>query len=173
MTWTAPAVDRPEPEYVAGERTTLDQFLDYHRATLLWKCSGLTTEQLKTRAVSPSVMSLLGIVRHMVEVERGWFGSVVGGQQLPYEYCTDDLNADFDDLDSADAQADLTTYQREVERSREVASSHDLDEIIPSRREGRPPRSVRWIYVHMIEEYARHNGHADLLREAIDGTTGE
>jgi uncharacterized damage-inducible protein DinB len=174
MTWTAPAVERVEPDHEADERTMLDQYLDYQRQTLLHKCAGLTAEQLKTHAVPTSGLTLLGIVRHMVEVERWWLRSHTGEVDLPWEYCTDDdENLDFDGLDDADAAVDLQTYRDEVEQARVVTAARPLDDVVPSRRPGQVPRTVRWIYVHMIEEYARHNGHADLLREALDGTTGE
>jgi uncharacterized damage-inducible protein DinB len=174
-TWMAPTVERTDPDREAAERESVEQWLDYHRATLLTKCAGLTAEQLKRRAVTPSGLSLLGLVRHMVEVERWWFRMNGDGQQVDYEYCTDDNeDGDFDDVDGADAEADLETYRREVEAARAAMQDKSLDHVVPSR--GHHPertRNVRWIYLHMIEEYARHNGHADLIRECIDGVTGE
>ena len=139
------------------------------------KCAGLTADQLKTRSVPPSGLSLLGLVRHMVEVERWWFRIHAGGQQTGFQYCTDDNeSADFDDLDDADAASDLATLRREIEAARAAAEGKSLEEVVPSR--GHFPertRDLRWIYLHMIEEYARHNGHADFLRERIDGVTGD
>jgi uncharacterized damage-inducible protein DinB len=174
-TWTAPSVERADPERIAGEREALEEWLDFHRATLLTKCAGLTAEQLKTRSVPPSSLSLLGLVRHMVEVERWWFRIHAGGQAIDFEYCTDDNEkADFDDVDDADAAADLETFRREVKAARAAVRDKNLQEVVPSR--GHHPertRDIRWIYLHMIEEYARHNGHADLLRELIDGFTGD
>ena len=173
--WTAPAVVREPPSQIAGERESLEQWLDFQRETLLMKCSGLTSDQLKVRAVPPSTLSLLGLVRHMVEVERWWFRMHADGQKIEYEFCVDgDDEADFDDIEQANAAADLETFRQEVEHAREAVSGKALDEIVPSR--GDHPdrtRDIRWIYVHMIEEYARHNGHADLIREQIDGVTGD
>jgi hypothetical protein len=172
--WTAPAVERVEPDLVADERTSLEQWLDFHRATLLMKCAGLTAEQLKLRAVPPSALSLLGLVRHLTEVERWWFRMHVGGEDLDWPYDPDQDGADFREVDDADAQACLTAYVREVEAARAATAGVSLDLVVASR--GDHPertRDVRWIFVHMVEEYARHNGHADLLREAIDGATGD
>jgi uncharacterized damage-inducible protein DinB len=175
VTWTAPEVDRPQPPLVAGERESLDAWLDFHRATLLTKCSGLTADQLRQRAVPPSGLSLLGLVRHMTDVERWWFGVHAAGQDLEPLYWTDlNLNADFEDLDDVGARDCLDGFVREVAEARAWVRGKDLNDVVPSR--GHHPervRNVRWIYVHMIEEYARHNGHADLLRERIDGVTGE
>jgi hypothetical protein len=135
------------------------------------KCAGLTADQLRSRSNPPSTLSLLGLVRHMAEVERWWFRMCADHQQLDDIFCTpEDLDGDFDDVDTADAVADLATYQAEVELARQAGAGHDLDETFPGRRK---PLDVRWVYLHMIEEYARHNGHADLLRESLDGVTGE
>jgi uncharacterized damage-inducible protein DinB len=173
--WTAPAVERVEPERIAGERESLEQWLDFHRDTLLSKCAGLTEDQLKVRSVPPSALSLLGLVRHMVEVERWWFRMHAGGEQIAWEYCGDDNeSADFDDLDDADAAAGLETYRREIDAARAAVQGKGLADVVASR--GDHPdrtRDIRWIYQHMIEEYARHNGHADLIRECIDGVVGD
>ena len=102
MTWTAPAVDRPTSPNVAAERDAAEGLLEYHRATLLWKCAGLTGDRLATRAVPPSSMSLLGLVRHMADVERVWFRRRVAGEQLqPLYWSEASPDADFDDLDPA------------------------------------------------------------------------
>ena len=155
---------------MGGERETLRAFLDYHRATLPWKCTGLDDEQLKRRACPPSTLSLLGLVRHMNEVENSWFGRVVGEESQVYS--TEEWpDADFDDLDKADPAADLAAFQAQCARSRERTAARGLDETFVSRRGH--TISLRWVYVHMIEEYARHSGHADLIREAIDGTVGD
>jgi uncharacterized damage-inducible protein DinB len=172
--WTAPALERVEPERIGGERAALEQWLDYHRATLLLKCSGLSAAQLKERAVPPSALSLLGLVRHMTEVERWWFRMHANGEDLAFPYDPDQTGADFDDTADADAASNLEAYRLEVEAARGATAGKPLDLVVPSR--GDHPerhRDLRWIYLHMIEEYARHNGHADLLREAIDGVTGE
>jgi uncharacterized damage-inducible protein DinB len=166
---------RSEPPLVAGEREALDAWLDFHRDTLLTKCAGLTADQLRQRTVPPSALSLLGIVRHMTDVERWWFRVHGTDQDMAFRYWTEDnLNADFDDLDEPDAPDVLAAYRDEVALARAAARDLDLDHVVPSH--GHHPervRDLRWIYIHMIEEYARHNGHADLLRERIDGVTGD
>jgi len=175
-TWTAPAVKRTEPPQQDEERDALEAWVDYHRDTLLWKCAGLTAEQLKRRAVPPSTLSLLGLVRHMTEVERWWFRMHAGGEDLDFPYSNDEYpNADFDDLDDADAAADLEAFRTEVEASRAATRGRALDDVVQSRGHRREGNmfDLRWIYLHMLEEYARHNGHADLLRESIDGVTGD
>ena len=172
VTWTAPNVERHPPPWTAGERDMLEAWLDFHRETLRWKCGGQSSDQLRRRAVDPSNLSLLGLVRHMSEVERAWFRRRVAGEELPYLYRTEtDADAAFEDLDAADPERDLATYQREVELARAAGRTRQLDDsfIHPSRD---APTQVRWVYLHMIEEYARHNGHADLLRERIDGAKG-
>ena len=155
--------------------TSLEQWLDYQRETLLMKCSGLSAEQLKTRAVPPSALSLLGLVRHMAEVERWWFRMHAAGEEIAFPFSTDEHEtADFDDIEGADAEADIDTYRREVKAAKAAVAGKTLDDVVQSR--GHHPeqtRDIRWIYVHMIEEYARHNGHADLIRECIDGTVGD
>jgi uncharacterized damage-inducible protein DinB len=172
--WTAPAIERVEPDRISGERAALEQWLDYHRATLLMKCAGLTATQLKRRAVPPSTLSLLGLVRHMTEVERWWFRMHANGERLGFPYDPDQTGADFHDTAGADAASNLEAYRQEVEAARAATADKGLDLVVASR--GDHPdrtRDIRWIYLHMIEEYARHNGHADLLREAIDGSTGD
>jgi uncharacterized damage-inducible protein DinB len=140
---------------------------------LLTKCAGLTAEQLKRRAVPPSSLSLLGLVRHMSDVERGWFRLCAAREDLADLYWTEaDNDADFNDIEAADAQADLDTYRREVVAARTAVAGKGLDDVVPHPA-GRADRDIRWIYLHMIEEYARHNGHADLIRERIDGVTGD
>jgi len=173
-TWTAPAVERTDPDQIADERTSLEEWLDYQRATLLTKCAGLTADQLKQRAVPPSRLSLLGLVRHMHEVERWWFRLHVAQEDIGFPYDPDWKGLDFEAIGDADAAANVSAYQRECEAARAAVAGRALDDVVPSR--GDHPerlRDIRWIYVHMIEEYARHNGHADLLREVIDGVTGD
>jgi hypothetical protein len=173
MSWTAPPVDRSDPPSVAGERQMLEAWLDFHRQTLLGKCSGLTAEQLRQRAAPPSSLSLLGLVRHMAEVERSWFRRRVAGEDIGFLFCSEaDGDGDFDHVDTADPGQDFDTYQREVGLARQAAAGRELDETFFHPRRN-AQMGVRWVYVHMIEEYARHNGHADLLRERIDGATGQ
>jgi hypothetical protein len=172
--WTAPQVERTDPARVLGERPALEAWLDFHRATLLLKCAGLTPDQLKERAVPPSRLSLLGLVRHMTEVERWWFRMHAAGTDLRFPYDPDQTGQDFEALDDADAAANIEAYKQEIAHARAAVAVRQLDDVVPSR--GDHPertRDIRWIYLHMIEEYARHNGHADLIRERIDGVTGD
>jgi uncharacterized damage-inducible protein DinB len=167
--------ERAEPGLQAAEREMLTGWLDYHRATLAWKCEGLTDDQLRERSVPPSGLSLIGLVRHLTECERGWFRKVLLGEDLPGLYYTDeDPDGDFNNVDSADAATVLRTWEQECAAAREAIAGVDLDALSEKgdRRTGEP-FSLRWILTHMIEEYARHNGHADLLRERIDGATGD
>jgi len=174
MTWTAPEVPRTDPPMQADERTALETWLDYHRATLLVKCQGLTGEQLAQRSVAPSTLSLLGLVRHLAEVERWWFRILFGQQsELPDLYVSDEIpDGDFDLTDPARAEADYATFVQECEMSRRTAAGRSLDDTFkhPNRDE---LIDLRWVYLHMIEEYSRHNGHADIVREQIDGVAGD
>jgi uncharacterized damage-inducible protein DinB len=150
----------------------LTAWLDYHRETLAWKCEGLTDDQLRERAVAPSSMSLLGLVRHMAEVERNWFLRVLGGEDAPYRYWTDaNPDGEFDDVETADVAGAFASWRDDCERASELVAAAPSLDVTGQRRGER--FSLRWILVHMIEEYARHNGHADLLRERIDGSVGE
>ena len=174
MTWTAPEVTRTDPPNTAAEREALDGWLDFHRSTLLMKCQGLTAEQLARRAVPPSALSLLGLVRHMAEVEQAWFRMRFAGEAgLDYLYCSDEYpDGDFDLAIAEGAEADLAAFSQECELARAAAAGRSLEETFVHARRG-TTMDLRWVYVHMIEEYARHNGHADILREQIDGVTGD
>jgi uncharacterized damage-inducible protein DinB len=167
-----PAPQRAEPATDADELTMVTGWLDYHRATLQWKCSGLTDEQLKSRALPPSGLSLLGLLRHMAEVERGWFREAFEGTDPGRRYFTEKrLNDDFDDLDSAPVDDVLADWQAECAHARDVVARTQSLDTLGRGRGGR--FSLRWILTHMVEEYARHNGHADLLRERLDGSVGD
>ena len=170
--WTAPDVNRVEPSYAgATEREALQGWLDYHRQTLLWKCRGLTADQLKTASADPSNLTLLGLVRHMAEVERSWFRRRIGAQDVPPIYFTDDNpDGDFDLIADADAEADFAVFADECRLADEAVKGKSLEDTFI--RQG-VVVDVRWVYMHMIEEYARHNGHADLIREGIDGNVGD
>lgn len=173
MTWTAPAVDRANPPLIAAERDMLQGWLDFHRQTLLSKCAGLTVEQLKTASVEPSNLTLLGLVRHMTEVERWWFRIRAGREGLDDIYCSEaSPDGDFDDIADADADANLKAFPAECAAADSAVAGQNLDDTCPHPRRSGAEVSLRWIYTHMIEEYARHNGHADLIRERIDGVTG-
>ena len=176
MTWTAPEITRTTEPYVGDERTMLEGWLDYHRQTLLLKCAGLTSDQLKTPSVEPSGLPLLGLVRHMADVERGWFRIRAAGEDITGLYDgEEDPDADFNAVAGADPEAAFATFTAEVEAARKAVAGLPLDQTLAGpRRDGTAEgRSVRWVYLHMIEEYARHNGHADLIRERIDGVTGD
>ena len=164
---------RADPPEVAGERAAVHGWLDFHRSTLLLKCHGLTSEQLAQRAVPPSSLSLLGLVRHMTDVERAWFRIRVAGESgLDFRYSTDEFpDGDFDFAEPSGAEADLAAYREECDLARAAVADRALDDTFFHQRHG-VTMDVRWVYLHMIEEYARHNGHADLLRERIDGVTG-
>ena len=151
----------------------LTVWLDYQRATLLWKCEGLDGDALVRRGVPPSGLSLLGIVRHMDLVEWHWFDHIFTGSDRPPPIATDDdRDADFNDLDPKRAMADVERFQQRCALSRSIVAAADgLDMLAVSSSHG--SMSLRWIMIHMIEEYARHNGHADLLREQIEGAVGE
>ncbi|MEI8406683.1 MULTISPECIES: DinB family protein [unclassified Kribbella] len=170
MTTTESRVDPPT---AAGERELLQGFLDYHRGTLLWKISGLTGDQLVQRSVEPSSMSLLGLIRHLTEVEKYWFHRALA--QLPAEpkfWTAEHPDGDFDLVDPGQAEQDVKDFRQIVKASDEIAARYDLDDtFLRPGHDG--DYSVRYLYIHLIEEYARHNGHADFLRERIDGLTGE
>lgn len=162
---------RTEPSYGLDERPMLDAWLDYHRATLLLKCEGLDDAGRKARPVQSSNLSLHGLVRHMAEVERNWFSRVLlRDPKCPtIWYDTTVEDSELVPLDDADWDSDLAVWRDECERSRKAAAERSLDDTGLRRGE---EVSLRWIYTHMIEEYARHNGHADLIRELVDGTVG-
>jgi uncharacterized damage-inducible protein DinB len=170
-------VTRVDPPLTGlNERDMLRSWLEYHRETLLMKCDGLSPEQLAERSVPPSSMSLLGLVRHMTEVERNWFLRILAGETTPpLYYSDDDPDGDFDTIDPSKFDDEMAMFYETVERAREAeAEAGSLDENgAVEASHGRGPVSLRWIMIHMIEEYARHNGHADLLRERIDGATGD
>ncbi|MER6026974.1 DinB family protein [Streptomyces sp. NPDC001851] len=167
--------ERREPALNAGEREMLEGWLDYHRRTLAWKCEGLSDEQLRTASVPPSGLSLMGLVRHMAEVERGWFRKVlVGDDPGPIYYSDEDRDGEFHLTETDTWQEAYTTWQAEIDIARRNAAGFGLDDLSKGKsRFTEDPFSLRWIYTHMIEEYARHNGHADLVRERIDGATGD
>ena len=157
---------------MGDDPTMLPPWLDYQRATLLWKCQLLDGAALARRSVPPSPISLLGIVRHMTLVEWSWFEHVFAdtksARPIPGEPESD---ADWNDLDPSRAMADIERFQCQCDVSRKiVAGAQSFDEVAANARD---TISLRWIMVHMIEEYARHNGHADFLREQIDGAVGE
>lgn len=175
MTWTAPpAQPRVVVPTVGDERLLLVSHLDSLRQTVLNKCAGLTAEQLRQRSVAPSGLTLLGLVRHLTEVERNWFRQRFAGRDdVPDIYYTAEApDTDFDALDTADPAADFAAYVRELDAVRATVADRSLDETYLDPVRG-TEISLRWIFVHLIEEYGRHAGHADLIRERIDGRTGD
>jgi len=172
MTHKAPP-DRTDPPEAASEQETLAAFLDYHRATLLWKVEGLSDGDLR-RPLTPSGMSLLGLVKHVAYVERWWFQAVFAGQDMSFPWTEEDPDADWRPEPDEPAAGILDLYRVEAARSRTILAGSHLDDLAKKPHHPRNGRqSLRWIVIHMIEETARHNGHADLMREAIDGMTGE
>jgi uncharacterized damage-inducible protein DinB len=163
---------RIDPPLRGGERETLRAYLDFHRATLAQKCDGLPDEDLRRRSVPPSALSLLGLVRHMAEVERSWFRRVVGGEDVPLVWSPDgDFQVAYEVAGASPAEA-FAAWAREVEHARRIErEAFSLDETGIDRMTGEA-YSLRLVMLHMIQEYARHNGHADLLREGIDGVVG-
>ena len=153
----------------------LAEWLDYHRDTFAWKCSGLTAEQLKERPVPPSRLSLLGMLRHLTEVERGWFQkSFLGREIQPIYYSDVRPDDDFDATDDQDPDEAYRVWQEACQESRRIVAGAPLDaEGTPGKSADGSRPTLRWIMIHILEEYARHNGHADLIRERIDGATGE
>jgi hypothetical protein len=157
----SPDLGRTEPPRGADERTLLDGWLDCYRLAAVRKCAGLTYDQLAARSCPPSTMSLAGLVRHLTEMERA-YAQRLARPDLPLRYVTDESpDGDFEDATAEQVQADLVTFTEHWDRSREVMAALPLDD------------RLRWHYLYLIKEYARHLGHADLLRERIDGATGE
>ena len=168
--WTAPEVERPGGSLVAPESVMLVEMLAWHRSTLLAKCAGLTGAQLAERSVEPSGLSLLGLLRHLRKVERIWLRQRVAREEVePLHGFGSGRDDDFAVLDPAAAEQDYDALLAEwVEADRAVADL-DLDSVHES---GGWAVSLRFVYLHLIGEYARHNGHADLVRERVDGVTG-
>jgi Protein of unknown function (DUF664) len=165
--WTTP--ERPEPPHnPVDERTALEDRLDFQRTTLLLKCGGSPQSNWPNSQYGPRTSPLLGLIRHMSAVE-SWFHSYDGQPDHPFfwNYVLGETDG-FGDVDVNHAAHDLASYQASVERSHRAIAGRGLDEAIPDE-----DYTLRWVYLHMIEEYARHNGHAYLVRERIDGATGE
>ena len=171
MTWTAPTPASIADEPLVGDdRPILESFLAWQRRTLLNVCAGLTGEQLAARPIPPSNLSLLGLVRHMAKVERTWFRQRAAGEPIgPLYDQSQDKDTDFNDLDPARAEQDFAVFDQECRLADAAAARLAFDDTFELRGD---TYSVRLVYVHMIAEYARHNGHADLLRELTDGRTG-
>ncbi|MEU6675884.1 DinB family protein [Streptomyces sp. NPDC046925] len=163
---------RIDPPHAGGERDTLRAFLDYHRATLAMKCEGLSDEELRQRSMPPSTLSLLALVRHMAEVERAWFRRVFEDNDAPMVWSDKiDFQAAYDASASTRAEA-FTAWEAEVENSRRVERKADSLDLTGNQPRWGEEVSLRMVMVHVLLEYGRHNGHADFLREGVDGTVG-
>jgi Protein of unknown function (DUF664) len=168
MTWTAPTPPVPADEPLTGpDRPILEAFLVWQRYTLLNVCAGLDAEQLARRPLPSSNLSLLGLVRHLAKVERIWLRQRAAGLDVPPLHPRKD--EDFDDVDPARAPAEFEIFAAEVRAGDEAVRHLPFDHTFEHRGQA---HSLRLVHAHLISEYARHNGHADLLREAIDGQTG-
>jgi uncharacterized damage-inducible protein DinB len=166
-------VERTDPPYLSPDRDALREWLDFHRGTLELKCEGLDRAGLIARPVPTSLLSLHGLVRHMAEVERSWFRRVLNDEDAPPLYYDDaeHPDGDFELVGDADWATDLATWREECAHARRLEQSAASLDVTGMRR-GQAV-DLRWIMLHMIEEYARHNGHADLIRELVDGTVGD
>jgi uncharacterized damage-inducible protein DinB len=166
-------VARADPDPASDERTTLTQFFDFLRQTMLLKAEGLTEEQARV-TLTDGGLSMLTLVRHMVEVERGWFQKSFLGRDVPYQWCDDeDRDRDFHPGPDDTLAEAVELYRREIAASDAVIAAADLDQLEARQDRDGGRVNLRWILAHMIEETGRHCGHADLIRESIDGTVGE
>ena len=168
-TTTASGDHRPEPPDAAPPLEMVSAFLDYLRATMLWKLEGLSEEEA-TRRDEPSGLSLLGMVKHLAYVERSWFQRVFAGKEVDFPWTEADPDADWRVEPGETIASVVAFYEAECAVARGIVAGRGWDELAadPGRQ-----KSLGWILTHMVEETARHCGHADLLREAIDGATGE
>jgi len=164
--------ERPSPPVQGDERETLRAFLDFHRATLALKCDGLSDEDLRRRSMPPSTLTLLGLVRHMAEVERTWFRKVINGEDIPLVWSDDnDYQVAYDASGSTRSEA-FEAWQNEVEHARKIEREAESLDVTGYQPRWEEHVSLRLVMHHLCHEYARHNGHADFLREGIDGVTG-
>ncbi|AGZ44934.1 DinB family protein [Actinoplanes friuliensis] len=164
--------DRIGPPLLGGERETVRAFLDYHRATLEMKCAGLSDDELRQRSMPPSTLTLMGLLRHLAEVERTWFRRVINAEDIPLIWSdSGDFQAAYDPAGSTGAEA-FTVWREEVEHSRRIEREAESLDVTGYQARWEEKVSLRLVMLHMIHEYARHNGHADFLREGVDGTVG-
>lgn len=171
MSFVAPDVERRSGDTAAGESELLPGLLEFHRLTLLHKCAGLSAEQMSMTPYKDANVTLHGLVRHLAKVERIWFRERFAGEDAPRLYSTAERqDADFEDVDPSTVAADYAALLAEQAAARAIAAKAGLDDVI---RYGDGERiSMRFVHLHMIGEYARHNGHADYIRQGIDGVTG-
>jgi uncharacterized damage-inducible protein DinB len=159
---------RKSPTHAGTEREILEGYLDFHRATILQKIAGVSDEDLRRKFV-PSANTLLGLLKHLAYVERGWFQAQFAGRDI--EYPEAGIKATWIVEPQETVEEIVALYQNEVRISREITANANLDDLSVY-EDGDPKYTLRWILTHMIQETARHNGHADILRELIDGSTG-
>lgn len=167
-----PTPERTDPPASAPPVEMIGAFLDYNRETITWKASDLSLEQL-TWAYEPSTMSLLGMIKHLAYVEAYWFRDVLAGEAVEYPWTDVDPDADWRIESDEDADSVRALYWGEIERSRAIAAGMTWDEVGKGERGIRDGITLGWVLTHMVEETARHVGHADLIREKLDGATGE
>lgn len=165
--------ERTMPSLDADERVSLESWLDFYRTTLARKCDGLEEDQLRQASVAPSPITLLGLVQHMAEVERNWFRRVLVQEDAPSIRTPDTgpetIDGGFDLAEEDTYEGALPIWQAEMDRARKNCAARALEDTSPFMG---GQVTLRWIYTHMIAEYARHCGHADFIRERIDGRTG-
>jgi uncharacterized damage-inducible protein DinB len=164
--------DRTDVPRAGGERELLRAYLDFHRETLASKCAGLSDDDLRRRSAPPSALSLLGVVRHMAEVERSWFRRVIDGQDVPWLWSADGGHAAAFDVAGASPEEAFAAWEAEIAHARRIEAAAPSLDVTGADHGSHDEYSLRRVMVHLIQEYARHNGHADLIREAIDGATG-
>ena len=164
--------ERVDPPVVAEERAMLRAWLDWHRSTLAFRCQGLTEDQLRRQSMPPSTLSLLGLVRHLAEVERTWFRRVIAGEDIPLVWSDRFDFQEAYDATTADMGEAFAYWEAEVTAARVVEGAAESLDVTGYQDKWDEWVSLRWVFMQMIHEYARHNGHADFLREGVDGQTG-
>lgn len=162
---------RTYPPYHGHEKSLLLAFLDFQRDTAICKLQGVSEDDAR-RTLGPSSLTLIGIVSHLVYVERVWFRTVLQGEDVAAAGFPDDASLYWDAPIGASIDDVIASYRAEIARSNETIRSHDMDDVAATGRRHRPPMQLRWMMLHMIEEVARHLGHMDLIRESIDGQVG-
>ncbi|EST20860.1 hypothetical protein N566_28030 [Streptomycetaceae bacterium MP113-05] len=163
---------RTGPSPTSAEREMLRDFLDYHRDTLAMKCEGLSDAELRLRSMPPSTLSLLALVRHMAEVERAWFRRTINGEDIGWVWSDGQDYQEAFRVGAATGAQGFAAWRVEVEHSRRIERGAESLDLTGYHPKWESEVSLRMVMLHLIHEYARHNGHADLLREGVDGATG-
>ena len=163
---------RTDTPFEGSDKELLEAFLDYHRATLLLKTEGLSEADLR-RPLTPSGTNLLGLVKHLAFVERWWFQWIFAGDEVDFPWTEDDPDADFGIGPGESSEQIFALYRAETERNRAIVTDAGLEAEAQRAHGGKARPRLRWVLLHLIQETARHNGHADIVRELIDGSTGE